>query len=215
MPDIAQLMVAAPSAPSSLPTVAPAIRARKIGYARVSTDRQDEALQLDALTEHGVDAIFTDHGVSGATTSRPRLDAALADLHTGDVLVVYSLSRLGRSMSHLLATVESLDERGVGFRSLTEEIDTSSASGRLTFRLFAALAAFERELLSERTRAGIAAARARGAVPGRRPVITAAQLRQARLLVAGGERVGDVAASMGVGRSTLYRALGAAGEGTV
>ncbi|NKY19731.1 recombinase family protein [Tsukamurella spumae] len=187
-----------------------AVEGRVLGYARVSTVEQDEGLQLDALDRAGCSAVWTDHGVSGSTTSRPRLDALLAELSGGDTLVVYSLSRLGRNLSHLVVLTAELAERDIALVSITEQIDTSSASGRMVMHIFLVLAEFERALLSERTRAGLAAARARGARPGRRPSLSVEQVRHARLLVAGGESVGHVAGSMGVHRATLYRALGAA-----
>ncbi|MBS9532390.1 recombinase family protein [Mycobacterium sp. M1] len=180
---------------------------KTIGYARVSTDDQNTALQLDALRAAGVDAVYTDHGISGGTASRPELDAALAVLEPGDTLVVWRLDRLGRSLAHLVSVVEDLGQREIGFRSLTENIETASASGRLIFHVFASMAQFERELIRERTTAGLAAARARGVKVGRRAVLTADQVNHAAVLVNSGVPVGKVAESLGVGRSTLYRAL--------
>lgn len=177
------------------------------GYARVSTSDQHTALQLDALESAGVDKLFVDHGVSGTKTSRPQLDACLAALTEGDSLTVWRLDRLGRSLTHLVAVVEELGARGVAFRSLTENISTDTAAGRLTFHVFASLAQFERELIKERTNAGLAAAKARGVRLGRPTVLTTEQIRHAALLVGGGVAVGDVAASLNVGKSTLYRAL--------
>ena len=178
-----------------------------IGYARVSTVDQDPALQLDALTAAGAERIFTDHGVSGSRASRPELDRLLEHARAGDVICVWKLDRIARSLRNLLDLVETLSERGIHLRSLTESIDTSSASGRLILSVFGALAEFERELIRERTTAGLAAARARGVKVGRREVVTAEQLAQARTLVAAGHSVGAVATTLGVGRSTLYRAL--------
>jgi DNA invertase Pin-like site-specific DNA recombinase len=178
-----------------------------IGYARVSTQDQTTALQLDALEAVGVDKLFIDHGVSGAATSRPQLDLCLAALESGDTLVTWRLDRLGRSLSHLTSVVQELGDRGVAFRSLTENIETESASGRLTFHVFASLAQFERELTRERTTAGLAAARARGQKLGRPAALTPDQIRHAALLVSGGVSAGEVARSLNVGKSTLYRAL--------
>ena len=177
-----------------------------IGYARVSTQDQTTALQLDAL-EPVVEKMFIDHGVSGAATSRPQLDRCLATLESGDTLCCWRLDRLGRSLSHLTSIVEELGRRGVAFRSLTENIETESASGRLTFHVFASLAQFERELTKERTLAGLEAAKARGGQLGRPAALTPDQVRHAALLVSGGVSAGEVARSLNVGRSTLYRAL--------
>jgi DNA invertase Pin-like site-specific DNA recombinase len=178
-----------------------------IGYARVSTDDQNLALQRDALNAAGCDQVFEDHGISGTTRTRPGLDSALSALKDGDVLVVWKLDRLGRSLPHLIETLAALGKRGIGFRSLSEAIDTSSAGGRLVFHLMGALAEFERSLIVERTTAGIKAARARGVRVGRRRSLTAAQIAHARLLLDGGERAAAVAKSLNVSRSTLYRAL--------
>ena len=137
---------------------------RLVGYARVSTDDQDLSLQIDALTKHGIpkSLIFSDK-LSGAKSDRPGLAKCLDALQSGDVLVVWRLDRLGRSMRHLITIVEDLRARGIGFRSLNEgAIDTTSASGELIFNIFSALAQFERRLIQERTKAGLAAARARG-----------------------------------------------------
>lgn len=139
-----------------------------IGYARVSTDEQNPALQFDALTGAGCHRIFSDNA-SGAIVCRPALEDALAALKPGDTLVTWKLDRLGRSLSHLIGLVSLLEGRGVAFRSLSEAIDTTTASGRLLFHVMGALAEFERALISERTRAGMAAARARGSLIGRPP----------------------------------------------
>jgi DNA invertase Pin-like site-specific DNA recombinase len=139
-----------------------------IGYARISTADQDPALQLDALHQIGCTRIFQDHGVSGAKTERPGLTAALSHVREGDVLVVWKLDRLGRSLAHLIDTVSDLERRGIGLRSLTEAIDTTTPGGRLIFHVFGALGQFERDLIRERTRAGLAAAAARGRKGGRK-----------------------------------------------
>lgn len=182
-----------------------------IGYARVSTTEQNVALQLDALQSAGVERTFVDEGISGSVSSRPELDRCLEVLRSGDTLVVWRLDRLARSLRHLLELVESLSNRGVHLRSLTESIDTSSASGRLILSVFGALAEFERSLIIERTQAGLQAARSRGARIGRPAAMSAGQVEQAKTLVEAGHRVGDVARTLGVGRSTLYRVLGETG----
>jgi len=138
---------------------------------------------------------------------RPGLDTALASLEPGDVLVVWKLDRLGRSLAHLVELVSGLQARGVGFRSLSDAIDTTSAGGRLVFHIMASLAEFERSLIVERTRAGMAAARARGSLIGRRRALTPAQIDHARMLIERGESAALVARSLGCGRSTLYRSL--------
>ena len=137
-----------------------------IGYARVSTIEQNVTLQIDELKKAGCEKIFRDK-VSGAKTERPGLQEALDFLREGDSLVVWRLDRLGRSLKHLLETVSMLEERGIGFRSLQESIDTTTSGGRLIFHIFGALAEFERNLIRERTMAGLRAARARGRVGGR------------------------------------------------
>ena len=132
-----------------------------IGYARVSTHDQTLALQQDALTKAGCNKIFTDKA-SGAKTERKGLDEALNYVRKGDTLVVWRLDRLGRSLPHLITTMTALEERGIGFKSLTENIDTTTSGGKLIFHIFGALAEFERNLIRERTQAGLTAARARG-----------------------------------------------------
>jgi len=179
-----------------------------IGYARVSTLEQEAALQLDALEAVGCERTYTDRS-SGALAERPELTRALDHLRAGDTLVVWRLDRLGRSLRHLVETVGALEERGVGFRSLTESIDTTTPGGRLVFHLFAALAEFERDLIRERTHAGLAAARARGRRGGRRPVMSAEKLEVARAMHASREHTTvKIAEVLGVSRATLYRHLG-------
>lgn len=178
----------------------------KIGYARVSTDDQNLDLQQRALEAAGCEIVFTDQ-VSGAAEKRPGLDKALARCGAGDVLVVWKLDRLGRSLSHLIAVIKALGDRGCEFQSLSESIDTATAGGRLVFHMMGAIAEFERSLIAERTGAGIAAARKRGVKLGRRKRLTDPQVRHARALIDGGESPTIVARSLGVGRSTLYRAL--------
>jgi len=178
-----------------------------IGYARVSTEDQNLDLQLRALAAAGCGQIFEDR-VSGAVVDRPGLGQALKSARPGDVLVVWKLDRLGRSLSHLIEVVRDLGVRGVDFRSLSESIDTTTAGGRLVFHMMGSLAEFERSLISERTRAGMGAAKARGVHVGRRKALTAERLAHARMLIASGESPSSVARSLEVGRSTLYRALG-------
>jgi DNA invertase Pin-like site-specific DNA recombinase len=181
-----------------------------VGYARVSTADQSLDLQRDALKGAGVDRVFTDQA-SGRKDDRPGLAAALAALQAGDILVVWKLDRLGRSLKHLVETVSVLERRGVGLRVLSGGIDTTSAAGRLVFGIFAALAEFEAELIRERTLAGLAAAKKRGRKGGRPRALTTKQLDHARMLIAlGRTSVKEVAATLGVSRSTLYRALSTA-----
>lgn len=179
----------------------------QIGYARVSTEDQNLDLQRRALTAAGCDQIFEDR-VSGAIAERPGLAKAMAAANAGDVLVVWRLDRLGRSLPHLIDILRTLGDRQAGFRSLSEGMDTTTAGGRLIYNVMGALAEFERSLIVERTTAGMSAARARGVVVGRRKALTPAQIAHARMLIAGGETPTVVARSLNVGRSTLYRALG-------
>jgi len=155
----------------------------KIGYARVSTDDQNLDLQLEALRAAGCVKVFTDHGVSGSTFSRPGLDEVLDVLKAGDTLVVWRLDRLGRSIKKLIELVETLGKRKIQFVSITECIDTTSAGGTLLFHIMAALAQFERSLIGERTRAGMRAAKARGQHVGRRHAMTEAECVQAHQLL--------------------------------
>ena len=178
-----------------------------VGYARVSTHDQSPALQLDALGLAGCAKLFEDRGVSGARAERPGLAAALSYLREGDVLVVWKLDRLGRSMAHLVETVGALEARGVGLRSLTEAIDTTTPGGRLIFHVFGALGQFERDLIRERTRAGLSAAAERGRKGGRKPVMTPDKLKRARALIAQGLTVREVATRLKVGKTALYEAL--------
>ncbi len=179
----------------------------RLGYARVSTLEQNESLQHDALTAAGCERIFTDKA-SGKLEHRPALDASLDQVRPGDTVVVWRLDRLGRSLRHLLETVAELEQRGVGFASLTEQIDTSTPGGRLVFHVFGALAEFEAALIRERTMAGLAAARARGRVGGRPTVWTADKLTAARQMHAAGQHdVAGIARALGVSRASVYRAL--------
>ena len=180
----------------------------QIGYARVSTQEQTLALQQDALTQAGCERLFTDT-VSGSQDERLGLSEALSHLRSGDTLVVWRLDRLGRSLKHLIETITALSQRGIGFRSLTEQIDTTTPGGKLVFHVFGALAEFERDLIRERTNAGLAAARARGRLGGRpRKLADAKQLELARTLYAGGETdIDTICATLGISRATLYRYL--------
>ena len=176
-----------------------------IGYARVSTAEQNTALQTDALRNAGCERVFEDTA-SGAKSDRPGLAAALAYLRDGDVLAVWRLDRLGRSLPHLIETIGALEARGVGFRSLTESIDTTPG-GRLIFHVFGALGQFERDLIRERTKAGLSAAAARGRKGGRKPVVTADKLQRAREHMANGLNVREAAARLKVSKTVLYAAL--------
>ncbi len=177
-----------------------------IGYARVSTSDQDASLQDDALKAAGCDKVFVDTA-TGTKASRPELDAMLAHLRAGDVVVVWKLDRLGRSVQNLVALVNELAEKGVGFRSITESIDTTTTGGKLVFHIFAAIVEFERDLIVERTTAGLKAARARGRVGGRPKALSDAKARQAQTMYDDGERVADIAETLGVGVATVYRYL--------
>ena len=191
---------------------------RSIGYARVSTDDQNLDLQIDALTKHGIPKsyIFTDK-MSGAKSDRPGLAKCLDALQDGDVLVVWRLDRLGRSMQHLIAVVEDIRGRGIGFRSLSEgAIDTTNASGELIFNIFSALAQFERRLIQERTKAGLAVARARGRHGGRPRI----ESEEAKVLAArklAGDRsisINNICRTLNISRSTYYRYLAMEPDGS-
>jgi DNA invertase Pin-like site-specific DNA recombinase len=178
----------------------------RIGYARVSTLEQEMALQLDALRAAGCDRIFEDRA-SGAKTDRPGLTQALAFVREGDVLVTWKLDRLARSLPHLIETVNQLEECGAGLQSLTEAIDTTTPGGRLIFHVFGALAQFERDLIRERTRAGLFAAASRGRRGGRKPVVTADKLSRAKSLIGKGLTVREAASRLKIGKTALYDAL--------
>lgn len=186
-----------------------------IGYARVSTEDQNLDLQRDALTRAGCERIFDDKA-SGARDDRPGLAAALSHARRGDCLVVWKLDRLGRTVRGLLGFVDELRGRGVDFRSLHDSIDTGTAAGRFFFHVMAALAEMERDLIRERTNAGLAAARARGRKGGRHAKLTPRQIAHAKRLLADPKTtMTEVAEGLRIDRSTLYRALArerAAGE---
>ncbi len=177
-----------------------------VGYTRVSTEDQKLDLQADALKAAGCEKFFSDH-VSGASKLKPGLEEALAYLRSGDTLVVWKLDRLGRTVKGLVDLVQSLEEKGIQFRSLTDGIDTSTTSGRFFFHVMAALSEMERELVRERTKAGLTAARARGRMGGRKPKMDASRLQSAQHLLASGMAPNEVAANLGVSRATLYRRL--------
>lgn len=178
-----------------------------IGYARVSTAEQNVDLQIDALKHAGCERIFSE-AASGARVDRKALAEALSFAREKDVFVVWKLDRLGRTVGQLVDFVGALKERGVEFRSLTDGIDTTTPAGRFFFHMMAALAEMERDLIRERTMAGLAAARARGRTGGRKRALSAPQLAQARLLLQHPDQTMDaVATTFGISRSTLYRAL--------
>jgi DNA invertase Pin-like site-specific DNA recombinase len=183
--------------------------ARRIGYARVSTRDQNLALQLDALKAAGCDRIYEDT-ISGTKAGRPGLAQALDVLREGDTLVVWKLDRLGRSVKDLLDFAGGLNARGIGFVSLTDAIDTTTASGRFFFNVMASLAQMERELMVERTQAGLQAAREQGRVGGRKRVMTESKIRSARKLLSQGTPPREVASSLGISIPTLYRWIPAA-----
>ncbi len=179
-----------------------------VGYARVSTDDQTLALQLDALQAAGCEKVFRDT-ISGAKTERPGLSKALDHARNGDMLVVWRLDRLGRSLSHLIELIQALEGRGVGFKSLTEQIDTTTSGGKLIFHIFGALAEFERNLIRERTMAGLQAARARGRKGGRprKPNTDTKIVMAKRLHADPNNSIADICKTLGVSRATLYRYL--------
>src|SRR5215211_9054805 len=177
-----------------------------IGYARVSTGEQTLDLQLDALQKAGCDRLSTETA-SGAKADRPVLAEVLAYLRAGDTLVVWRLDRLGRSLPHLIETLTDLANRGIGFKSLTEQIDTTTPGGKLVFHVLGALAEFERDLTRERTHAGLAAARARGRIGGRPKALTdPKQVALAQALYTGGRHdIATICKTLGISRATLYR----------
>ena len=183
-----------------------------IGYARISTQDQNLALQQDALAKVNCDKVFTDTA-SGAKAERPGLKEALSHLRTGDTLVVWKLDRLGRSLKQLIEVTIDLEKRGIGLRSLQEQIDTTTPGGKLVFHVFGALAEFERDLVRERTNAGLTAARARGRVGGRKPVLTGKKAETAMTLYNSRTMpVGEICKTLGVGRTSLYRLIQASAK---
>ena len=179
----------------------------RIGYARVSTDEQNLDLQLDALKNAGCERTLKDVA-SGAKTDRDGLTDLLKQLRKGDTLIVWRLDRLGRSLRHLIEVITLLKGQGIYFRSLQENIDTSSSGGKLIFHVFGALAEFERDIISERTKAGLAAARSRGRVGGRPRIMDGKMLEMARVMLADeSNTVRDVCSTLGISKATLYRHL--------
>jgi DNA invertase Pin-like site-specific DNA recombinase len=184
------------------------MQAMKVGYARVSTDDQNLSLQVDALEAAGCQKICRDQ-VSGVKAERPGLQEALAYLRPGDTLVVWRLDRLGRSMKHLIDTVTLLEERGIGFQSLQESLDTTTSGGRLVFHIFGALAEFERNLIRERTQAGLQAARARGRKGGRRKKLDGKKVDLLyQLYDEKKHSIQELCDIMGISKSTLYDYIG-------
>lgn len=179
----------------------------KAGYARISTSDQNLSLQEDALKSEGCERIYKDIA-SGAKTERPGLEEALDYLREGDMLVVWKLDRLGRSVPHLIQTIKDLNERKIGFKSLQENIDTTTSGGKLIFHIFSALAEFERDLIQERTRAGLKAARARGRLGGRPPLLQAHQVK--KMLARYDEQkitVAEICKIFGISRPSFYNYL--------
>src|SRR5260370_24228269 len=176
-----------------------------IGYARVSTQDQNLSLQKDALTKAGCEKIFTDT-ISGSTQERKGLDEALNFLRSGDTLVVWKLDRPGRTIKHLIDTLTRLKDKGIGFKSLTETIDTTTPGGKLIFHVFGSLAEFERDLIRERTQAGLLAARARGRQGGQPKALTPKQAAIAQQLYDDkNNAISDICKTLNISRSTLYR----------
>jgi len=179
----------------------------RLGYARVSTEDQSLDLQIDALRKAGCAEIYEDHGVSGVAVDRPAFAKIMRALQPGDELVVWRLDRLARSMFDLIDFLRTMRRGEVIFRSLCEGMDTSSPFGEAIYAVASIFAHLERSIIIERTRAGMAAAKARGVTFGRRPVLDSAELREAAYLRSLGMKVPAIAAQIGVGRSTLYRYL--------
>jgi len=178
-----------------------------LGYARVSTAEQNPDLQLDELTKAGCYRTFLDVA-TGSLRTRPELDRLFDQLRPGDTLVVWRLDRLGRSLIHLVQTINQLAENGVAFRSLRESIDTSTATGKLILHIFAALAEFEQEIIRERTKAGLTAARARGRKGGCKPVMTPTKVKIAQDMYQSRKHtITEIAQTLSVSRATLYRHL--------
>jgi DNA invertase Pin-like site-specific DNA recombinase len=176
-----------------------------IGYARVSTTDQTLALQQDALQKAGCTRIFTDTA-SGAQTERKGLNEALSYVRVGDTLVVWKLDRLGRSLKDLISRITELNNRNIGFKSLTESIDTTTSGGKLIFHIFGALAEFERDIIRERTNAGLEAARAKGKLGGRPPALSPEKIKFARKLYADKNMsVAEICIMLGISRHTLRR----------
>jgi DNA invertase Pin-like site-specific DNA recombinase len=176
----------------------------KIGYSRISTQVQNLDLQMEALQKAGCEKIYTDK-ISGVKRDREGLESALDHLREGDTLLVWKLDRLGRSVKDLVEIVGALEKRGIGFQSVTDSIDTSTPSGRFFFHVMASLSQMERDLIIERTQAGLASARAQGRIGGRKPKMTPAKIAAAKQLVENGTPHKEVAESLGISLPTLYR----------
>lgn len=175
-----------------------------IGYARVSTQEQNLQMQLDALKEYGCEKVYSEKA-SGGNTSRPELDAMLEHARRGDTIVIWKLDRLGRSLRHLIEIVSLFDSQGIGLVSLKENVDTTTATGKLVFNIFAALAEFERDIIRERTNAGLASARARGKVGGRKKALSEAQVKM--LTQMAGDKtfsVADICRQFGISKASYY-----------
>lgn len=178
-----------------------------IGYARVSTEDQSIALQVDALRAIGAEKIFSDEGISGKYARRPGLDAALALAQRGDTIAVWKLDRLGRSLHNLIELSIGFRDSGIELRSITDGIDTTTPQGRFFFHIMGSAAEYEREMIVERVRAGIAAAKRRGTKLGRKPALTAADVESARMMLSANVPVAKIAKALKVSRPTVYRAL--------
>ena len=182
----------------------------KIGYARVSTQDQELGLQLDALEQAGCEKIYQEK-VSGAAKARPQLEALLEHLRTGDVVVVWKLDRLARSLKDLVSLVNQIQEKGASFQSVNDQIDTTSAHGKFTFHIFASLAEFERDIIRERTKAGLAAARARGGVGGRPKGLSKKAQHKAmlakQLYLEGEFSISEICEQLSISKGTLYNYL--------
>lgn len=179
----------------------------KIGYARVSTDEQNLDLQIDALKAAGCEQIFTDNGISGITKDREGLTQALSAVGNGNILVVWKLDRLGRSLGFLCELIERMKGQGAGFQSLTDGIDTTTTGGKLVFHIMGALAEFERDLIRERTKAGMKSAKKRGKHVGRPKALSQGQVQHMREMIEAGKTQGEVAELLGVSANTIGRAL--------
>lgn len=177
----------------------------KIGYARVSTDGQKLDLQLDALNHAGCEKIYRDEGMSGASTARPGLDSCLSALQKGDILVVYKLDRLGRSLEHVMHLIKQFEEKGIEFKSISEGFDTTTPAGKLLFHIIGSLAQFERELIRERVNAGLDAAKARGVKLGRKFSIKHEDINQAIAMHASGSSFKEISAKLGISRASAHR----------
>ena len=179
-----------------------------VGYARVSTQDQNLDLQLDALKAAGCEKIFTDEGISGSKSDRPGLNKALEFCRQGDTLTVWKLDRLGRSLAHLIEVVKGLGDRGVEFKSVQETIDTSTPGGKLVFHIFCSMAEFERDLIRERTNAGLAAAKSRGRNGGRPQALTSEQIKMGKALSNSPDlTVNQICEQLGCSRATYYRVI--------